>query len=202
MAGTVDILAIETNLSNLTHTPGTTTQALQASTKTLLISDTSVQIFTGATASQIVRLPNCTTMLPAQIGWAQIIINDGTASIAVQDNAGGALITVLPGQRLIARCTGIGSAAGTWSLTTESASQLKFKAGTVAAGSFAGSPKKATVTFSAAFANTSYSAVVTGSDGRFWTIESIAVGSFVINTNANLAPTGSVYWHATANGEN
>jgi hypothetical protein len=71
----------------------------------------------------------------------------------------------------------------------------------VAAGSFAGTPKKATVTFTTAFADTSYDITITGTDVRSWSWESKVAGSFVINTNANTAPTGDVDWQAIHAGE-
>jgi len=75
------------------------------------------------------------------------------------------------------------------------------KSGRVAAGSFAGNPKKATVTFGVAFPNTNYNVTVTGADGRSWIYESKLVGSFVINTQANAVLTGEVHWQAQADGE-
>jgi hypothetical protein len=79
---------------------------------------------------------------------------------------------------------------------------LKTKSGVVASGTFAGNPKKATVTFATAFADANYSVSVLGVDSRSWSVESYVAGSFVINANANLALTGNVYWTAIKNGEN
>lgn len=80
---------------------------------------------------------------------------------------------------------------------------LATKSGVVPFGSFAlsGGLYKATVTFGAAFAAVTYSPNVTGSDVRSWTIESLAVGSFIINSNSAVAPTGNTYWNAILNGE-
>jgi hypothetical protein len=78
---------------------------------------------------------------------------------------------------------------------------LRTKSGVVAAVTFTGSPKKATVTFSAAFPSTAYSINITGADARSWTIESKLASSFVINANANQALTGEVSWQAQLNGE-
>lgn len=78
----------------------------------------------------------------------------------------------------------------------------KIKSGIVAAGTFAGNPKKATVTFGTAFTDANYSVSVIGIDSRAWSIESVAAGSFVINARANANLTGNVYWTATKNGEN
>lgn len=76
-----------------------------------------------------------------------------------------------------------------------------YKSGVVAAGSFSGSPKTATVTFGTAFPSVDYAIVVTGSDGRSWTVSSLTVGGFVISTQASQALTGPVYWEATLIGE-
>lgn len=78
---------------------------------------------------------------------------------------------------------------------------LKGKSGAVTNTSFTGSPRKATVTFSSAFTDTSYGVVITGADLRSWTIESKTAGSFVINSNSSTALTGDTYWSATAYGE-
>ena len=70
------------------------------------------------------------------------------------------------------------------------------KAGSEASGSFTGVPRKATITFSTAFGSTNYSVSVIGGDGRSWSIESKAVGSFVINTGSANALTANVDWIA------
>ena len=76
-----------------------------------------------------------------------------------------------------------------------------FKSGAVTAGTFAGNPKKATVTFSTAFPNTNYSISIIGGNARTFSFESKAVGSFVINANANAALTQDVLWTAINYGE-
>ena len=81
-----------------------------------------------------------------------------------------------------------------WVPTTVSSGDTK--AGRVAAGTFTGNPKKATVTFTTAFANTNYAIAITGADARTWTIESKLAGSFVINSNSNTAPTSETMWQA------
>jgi len=78
---------------------------------------------------------------------------------------------------------------------------LPQKSGVVASGSFTGNPKKATVAFSTAFADANYSISIIGIDSMSWSIETVVAGSFVINSNANTAPTGNVYWTATKHGE-
>lgn len=78
---------------------------------------------------------------------------------------------------------------------------LKTKAGLLANTDFSGSPRKATVTFSAAFASVNYTILVLGIDSRSWTYESKTTAGFVINSNAATALTGEVSWQAIASGE-
>ena len=85
---------------------------------------------------------------------------------------------------------------------TAKLSSVKEKSGVVAAVSFAGNPKKATVTFGTAFADANYSVSILGVDSRAWSIENQLAGSFVINANANAALTGNVSWKAIKHGEN
>lgn len=66
---------------------------------------------------------------------------------------------------------------------------------------FSGNPKKATVTFVSAFADANYTPTIIGVDVRSWSVESVTAGGFVINSNANQALTGSVYWSAIKHGE-
>jgi hypothetical protein len=81
------------------------------------------------------------------------------------------------------------------------AAGLKTKSNVVANTTFTGNPKKATVTFSAAFTDTNYGVTITGEDARSWTIESKIAGSFVINSNSNTGLSGNTFWHAIAYGE-
>lgn len=72
---------------------------------------------------------------------------------------------------------------------------------------FTGNPKKTTVDFVTdygftAFDDANYSVSVIGvSDGRIWSVESIAAGSFVMNSNSNSGISGDVLWIATKHGE-
>ena len=75
------------------------------------------------------------------------------------------------------------------------------KSGVIAAASFLGAPRKATVTFSAAFPNTNYSIMVLGGNARTWSFETKLVGSVVINANANAALSQDVLWIAIDHGE-
>ncbi len=83
---------------------------------------------------------------------------------------------------------------------------LSVKAGVELVGVFAGNPKKATVTFSTAFADTNYSPQLvceTISDASFVPcVESVLAGSFVINmTTNNISNLTSVRWTVTKHGE-
>jgi hypothetical protein len=83
---------------------------------------------------------------------------------------------------------------------------LGHKAGRVLNASFAGNPKKATVTFSSAFADANYAVTATGvttNDKQFaLSIESQVAGSFVINAGANsIANLTQVNWIAMKDGE-
>jgi hypothetical protein len=92
---------------------------------------------------------------------------------------------------------GTATNAVTASYAIVASSSLATKAGSVTNASFAGNPKKATVTFGSAFPNTNYAVTVTGEDARTWTIESKAAGSFVINANSNTNLAATTYWIAT-----
>ena len=78
---------------------------------------------------------------------------------------------------------------------------LLSKAGVVTSGTFAGNPKKATITFGTAMPSATYSIVITGQDARSWTYETRTTGGFVINANANQALTADVSWKAVITGE-
>ena len=103
-----------------------------------------------------------------------------------------------------------GSAWGTWDAATDHGAlsglgdddhtqyQLRseVKAGNVAFGSFAGTPKKSTVSFNTAMSSTSYAIAIVGGDARIWTIESKTVNGFTINSNSDTALTTSTEWTA------
>ena len=80
---------------------------------------------------------------------------------------------------------------GTTSTTTIG---LATKAGVVLGSSFAGNPKKYTVTFTDAYPNTNYAINITGAVNRTFTYESKSTTGFIINTNANTTFTESVDW--------
>ena len=88
-----------------------TAQATANSTLTLTASSRLVYIFTGTTAGQIVRLPSGLTITA---GHRIQFWNTSTQSITVQNNAGGAIATLLPSRRLEMVLQAAGTQAGTW----------------------------------------------------------------------------------------
>lgn len=87
--------------------------ATSASTLSLTAVSEGTQIFTGGTAAQILKMPDCTTL--SQIGQRYTVHNDSTVNITVNDNASGLLFLLAASQRAFMICTSVGSAAGTWS---------------------------------------------------------------------------------------
>lgn len=76
-----------------------------------------------------------------------------------------------------------------------------YKAGSIAQGTFTGTPRTAAVTFGTAFPSTSYIVTITGTDGRSWVATSLLATGFTISSQANQALTGPVGWNATFIGE-
>jgi hypothetical protein len=176
-----------------------TSTTTSAGTQTLTASSTVQQVYTGSTAGQLVNLPDATTL---SNGHTYFFWNESTVSVDIQDATPAAVVTIDASYRAQVTLTDNSTAAGVWiwSLTKETA-ELKAKAGSVSAGTFAGNPKTATVTFSTAFADANYSVSIVGQDGRSWKYQSKAAGSFVINSQANSALTGAVDWIAVHHGE-
>lgn len=92
------------------------TAATANTTTVLTAASAGNQIYTGTTAGQIVRLPDATTLV---VGAFYEIRNNANATIAVQDNAGGALdvTPVLTGVSL-AYLMDNSTAAGIWMVRT------------------------------------------------------------------------------------
>lgn len=103
-------------------------------------------------------------------------------------------------------CLGNATGAAIWKELTNIAGSLPTKSGKVLAASFAGNPKKATVTFTTPFADANYSvtlgSVTTGNIAYVPVIESQLAGSFVIDVTANnIANLTQINWTAVKNGE-
>lgn len=74
------------------------------------------------------------------------------------------------------------------------------ESGRVAAGSFSGTPKKYSVTFSSPFPDATYAIQITGADQRSFTVESITASGFTINTHSGTSLTGDTHWTAMTAG--
>lgn len=167
---------------------------VQAGSLALGPDSSTVWVFEGSTAGQIVTLPVSNTVI---LGYQFLFINDSSQNITIKDSAGSSVLSLRAGNRAHLVLKSKATSAGSWSVSGIS----KTKAGTVSSGSFSGTPKKATITFSYAYADTDYGVRITGEDARTWTIESKTNTGFVINANADQALTGNVYWEAVTNGE-
>jgi len=86
-------------------------------------------------------------------------------------------------------------AAGTGTVTSSTTA----KSGIVSNSTWTGTPLNYQVSFTSAFPNTNYSVTVTGGDARVWTIESVTVNGFIINSNSNTGLLYPTYWIATLN---
>ena len=86
-------------------------------------------------------------------------------------------------------------AAGTGTVTSSTTA----KSGIVSNTTWTGTPLNYQVSFTSAFPNTNYSVTVTGGDARVWTVESVTVNGFIINSNSNTGLLYPTYWIATLN---
>ena len=87
---------------------------------------------------------------------------------------------------------------GTGKFTERAVTFKDVKAGTVAFGSFSGTPKIYAVVFTEAYPDANYVVSFTSlADGRVWTVESLTAAGFTINSNANAALTGTVHWQTS-----
>lgn len=100
-----------TNVSFNNWLPGYTTTATAAGTTTLTAASSYDQRFTGTT-TQTVKLPDATTM---SLGQGFIIDNDSTGALALQDNTGTSLGSIVPGMAGYIFCEANGTVAGSWS---------------------------------------------------------------------------------------
>ena len=101
--------------------------------------------------------------------------------------------------------TGVATGAAVWKSTISG--NLPTKAGSVLAASFAGTPRKATVTFTTPFVDASYAVTlaprITASGNTYApSVESQLAGSFVINMGTStITSLVAVAWTATKDGE-
>lgn len=175
-----------------------TSAATAATTTALTVSSTVQQVFTGSTAGQIVQLPDATTLA---IGHSFIVWNESSVNITIEDASSVSQLVLNPGHRTVITVLSNGTSAGSWAYAQIQKSVLTLKSGSVASGSFTGTPRTAAVVFDTAFADSNYSIAVSGSDARIFTIESKSASGFTINANANQALTGDVYWECMEYGQ-
>ena len=86
-------------------------------------------------------------------------------------------------------------AAGTGTVTSSTTA----KSGIVSNTTWTGTPLNYQVSFTSAFPSSNYSVTVTGGDARVWTVESVTVNGFIINSNSNTGLLYPTYWIATLN---
>jgi hypothetical protein len=183
---------------------------------TFTITDNSGSTY-SATINTVTGLTSTGTILTSVMSAAtyqnlplDIRVTGGTYSngtVTFTNNTGGTFTvtgfvtadTFVTGVSYSANVLTIGQNQGQPNLTTTVG--LKTKSGSVASGSFVGTPRTASVTFVTPFSNTNYSIQITGSDNRTFTYTSKATTGFTINTNANTPLTGNVDWVAIEHGE-
>jgi hypothetical protein len=85
--------------------------------------------------------------------------------------------------------------AGTGTVTSSTTA----KSGIVSNTTWTGTPLNYQVSFTSAFPSSNYSVTVTGGDARVWTVESVTVNGFIINSNSNTGLLYPTYWIATLN---
>ena len=86
-------------------------------------------------------------------------------------------------------------AAGTGTVTSSTTA----KSGIVSNTTWTGTPLNYQVSFTSAFPSSNYSVTITGGDARSWTVESVTVNGFIVNSNSNTGLLYSTYWIATLN---
>ena len=103
------------DVPSINNTKGAyTTTATAAGTTTLTVSSTYLQRFTGTT-TQTVVLPDATTLT---VGMEYYIVNRSTGRVTINANGGSLVKMITGGYEVILRCTDIGTAAGTWNIST------------------------------------------------------------------------------------
>jgi hypothetical protein len=171
-------------------------QVTVASTITLTSTSPYVQIFTGHTIGQIVKLPDATTISASH---RFEIHNNSTQPITIQDGSGAVLCSLLATQRLLAVLQIDGTIAGTWSLCAmDSATAPTIQTGIVNGSSFSGTP---TLTYNVVFtspfpAGYTYAISVSGTSNRDWGYINKTNSGFTIDSGARASFTTEVSWIA------
>jgi hypothetical protein len=146
-----------------------------------------------------------TVTLPTAVGVNgknYVIKNRGTGVVTVEttssqtiDGANSKSLNNNDGIEIISDGSNWIIAAGTGTATSSTTA----KSGIVSNTTWTGSPLNYQVTFTSAFPSTNYSVTVTGGDARSWTVESVTVNGFIINSNSNTGLLYPTYWIATLN---
>lgn len=92
----------------------TTVQATANTTTSLVATSNGVQVFTGTTAGQILKMPDATTLL---VGQQFIVYNQASVSVAVQNTGGGAIKTSPNNSITVVSLQDNSTANGVWSAT-------------------------------------------------------------------------------------
>lgn len=110
----IDSQTIEGLLFHNSWRQGFLASTLANATTTLTSDSPLTHYYTGTTVGQILRLSDATTI---GTGHVYRVINAGTQSITIQNNAGGALISLIPNAGAEFTLVVAGSAAGTWMIS-------------------------------------------------------------------------------------
>jgi hypothetical protein len=152
-----------------------------------------VSVETFQVTAATIRLPaNTVTDLTDDAGDGRLffLTNSGSAILTIEDYLGTVLHKVPVNSKVIIA----GNTNNNWDFFVASPSP---KSGVALPGFFAGTPKKATITFAVPYPDTNYSVHLTGTDGRIWSYENKTANGFVINSNSNVTPTSEVSWRTS-----
>ena len=111
----IDNLVVEQNLTQTSLAATPTITATANGTLALTAASTAYQVLTGTNPSQVVRLPNATTLA---LGQCYEIYNAATVAVDVQTATAAALVSIQPNQQVSFRCGNTSTASGTWYYTT------------------------------------------------------------------------------------
>ena len=167
---------------------------------------------TGITASYTVRVNDylidvtgntITVTLPTAVGINgknYVIKNSGNGVVTVATTSGQTIDSVVSKTLIYNDSVEVISDGSNWIIVAGTGtSSTTTKSGIVSNSTFTGTPLNYQVLFSSAFPNTNYSVTVTGGDARVWTVESITVNGFIVNSNSNTGLLYPTYWIATLN---
>ena len=133
-------------------------------------------------------------------GKNYVIKNRGTGVVTVATTSGQTIDGVVSKTLIYNDSVEVISDGSNWIIAAGTGtSSTTTKSGIVSDSTFTGTPLNYQVLFSSAFPNTSYSVTVTGGDARVWTVESVTVNGFILNSNSNTGLLYPTYWIATLN---